>query len=574
VRRAVLTAASAGLAIAAGVYSLHVARDDPTFSYAGASAGGAVALLAGGWALVATGLAARLRRSPGAFWLLLAVAGFLWFLPEWSNPGIGSSLAFTIGLVFFGVAAAPFVGHAVLAYSGRRLRAPLEPAALLVAYAGSLLVLGLLPTLVFDPAAQGCNEQCPRNLLLVTGDIGLYDSLNRIGVHLGLAWALLLVALIVLSLVRATPAGRRLAAPVAAAGIAYFGLVAATFASSLDRGFLTNDELSKRLWVGEAGALVALALGIMWGWRRSRRARSRVARLVIDLAQSPPPGGLRDALAQTLGDPELVLAYPIGAERHADAFGRQLELDSGLEMTPVVSEGRTVALLGHRPGLLDPGLAAEVAAAARLVLENERLQAEVRARLGELRRSRARIVEAGDAERRRLDRDLHDGAQQRLVALSLSLRLLRTQRTDREVLRRLEEADDELRRAVTELRELAHGIFPAVLGDEGLAAAIESLAEEARVPIEIGELPDGRYEPAVESAAYSVVAETARRAQHGIAVCGEQVDGRLWLEVEAESPIGDQTQLEDRVGAVDGRLAVLPGLNGRVTIRAEFPCAS
>jgi signal transduction histidine kinase len=576
VRRAALTIAIAGLAIAAGVYSLHVARDDPTFSYAGASAGGAVALLAGGWALVATGLAARLRRSRGAFWLL-PVAGFLWFLPEWSNPGIGSSLAFTIGLVFFGIAAAPFVGHAVLAYPRRRLHTPLEPAALLLAYAGSLLLLGLLPTLVFDPAAQGCNEQCPRNLLLVTGDTGLYDSLNRIGVHLGLAWALLLAALVALSLARATPAGRRIAAPVAAAGIAYLGLVAATFAASLDRGYLTNDELSRRLWLGEAAALVALALGIVWGWQRSRRARSRVARLVLDLAQSPPPGGLRDALAQTLGDPKLVLAYPIGAERYADAFGRALELDSSLEVTPVVSEGRAVALLGHRPGLLDPGVATEVAAAARLVLENERLQAEVSARLEELRRSRARIVEAGDAERRRLDRDLHDGAQQRLVALSLSLRLLRTQRErdrDREVVRRLEEADDELRRAVTELRELAHGIFPAVLGDEGLAAAIESLAEEARVPIEIRELPDGRYEPAVESAAYAVVAETARRAEHGIAVCGEQVDGTLCLEVEAESPIGDQTHLEDRVGAVEGRLAVLPGSNGRVTIRAEFPCAS
>jgi signal transduction histidine kinase len=577
VRRAALTVAIAGLAIAAGVFTIHVARDDPTFSYAGASAGEAVALLAGGWALVAMGLAARLRRLQGGLWQLLAVAGFLWFLPEWSNPGIGSSLAFTIGLVFFGIAAAPFVGHAVLAYPGRRLRAPLEPAALIVAYAGSLLVLGLLPTLVFDPAAQGCNEQCPRNLLLVTDDIGLYDSLNRIGVHLGLAWALLLAAMIAVSLARATPAGRRLAAPVAVTGIVYLGFVSATFASSLDRGFLTNDELSRRLWVGEAAALVALVLAIIWGWQRSRRARSRVARLVVELAQSPPPGGLRDALARTLGDPELVLAYPIGGERYADAFGRPLEFGSNLEVTPVVSEGRKVALLGHRPGLLDPGLAAEVAAAARLVLENERLQADVRARLGELRRSRARMVEAGDAERRRLDRDLHDGAQQRLVALSLSLRLLRTQLHadgDAEVLRRLEQADDELRRAVTELRELAHGIFPAVLGDEGLAAAIESLAEEARVPIELGELPAGRYEPAVESAAYAVVAETARRAEHGIAVCGEQVNGTLCLEVEAESPIGDQTHLEDRVGAVDGRLAVLSGSTGRVTIRAEFPCAS
>jgi signal transduction histidine kinase len=508
---------------------------------------------------------------------LLAAAGFAWFLTEWNNPGIDSALAFTTGLVAYGVACAPFVGHAVLSYSGRQPRALLETGALAFAYAGSLLVLGLLPALVFDPQAAGCS-QCPRNLLLVTADSALFEDLQRTGVDLGLAWAVLLAAVATLSLARATPAARRIAAPVALAGIVYLGLVAATFATSLDRGLLTNDRLSRRLWLGEAAALAVLGLGLVWVWVRRLRTRANVARLVVDLAQSPPPGGLRDALASTLGDPELRLGYPVGDDRYVDALGKRVMMTgNGREVTPILSEGRTVALLAHRPGLLDdPETVAEVASAARLALENERLQAEVGARLGELRRSRARIVEAGDAERRRLDRDLHDGAQQRLVALSLSLRLLRSQlgpETDPAVLERIETADDELRHAVSELRELAHGIFPAVLADEGLAAAIEALAEEARVPVRIGNLPSGRFEPAVESAAYAVVAEAARCADGCVDVRGEQRNGLLLVEVEA-GDFGESTDLHDRVGALDGRLSVTPGSNGRVVLRVELPCGS
>jgi signal transduction histidine kinase len=392
-------------------------------------------------------------------------------------------------------------------------------------------------------------------------------------------WALLLALAAISSLVLATPAARRVVAPVSAAAGAYLGLVAATFAVSLDRGFLTNDELTRRLWIGEAVALVALALGVVWAWLRRLRMRAGVARLVVDLAQSPPPGGLRDALALMLGDPGLVLAYPTGDERYVDAEGKPVELGgNGRTVTPVLSDGRTVAVLVHRPGLLDdPETASEVATAARLALENERLQAEVGARLEELRNSRARIVEAGDAERRRLERDLHDGTQQRLVALSLSLRLLRSQlgvEVAPAVLERIEQAEDELRSAVTELREIAHGIFPAVLSDEGLSAAIEALAEEARVPIELGTLPGGRFEPRVESTAYAVVAEAARQAGSRVVVRGGRANGVLVVEVEADSSVGRSTDLEDRIGALGGRLALLPGTNGRVTVRAELPCGS
>jgi signal transduction histidine kinase len=238
-----------------------------------------------------------------------------------------------------------------------------------------------------------------------------------------------------------------------------------------------------------------------------------------------------------------------------------------------------VALLSHRPGLLaEPALAEEVAATARLALENERLQAEARAQLEDLRASRARIVQSGDAERRRLVRDLHDGAQQRLVTLSLALRLARTRPgpgVDPALSGRLDQAEAELRAALGDLRELAQGIFPVILAEEGLSAAVEALAEAFAVPIEITSLPDQRLGISVEAAAYFVVSEAVRRSTAGLLrVSAAQDDGRLVVEVEGDSAPAEITDLQDRVGALDGSVTVVPGPGSRATIRAEIPCAS
>jgi signal transduction histidine kinase len=269
-----------------------------------------------------------------------------------------------------------------------------------------------------------------------------------------------------------------------------------------------------------------------------------------------------------------VLAYPLGEGRLVDAGGRPVELPAGRERTRLVQDGRAVAVLAHTRGLLDDEqLVHEVTAASRLALENERLQAEVRARLEELRASRARIVEAGDAERKRLERDLHDGAQQRLMGVSLSLSLVRAQLP---AVALLDEAAVELRSAITELRELAHGIFPAVLADEGLAAAIEALAEEAPVPLRIDGVPERRFPPPVETAAYTVVVEAARAAKRAVNVRARCAGETLALEIESGGfrDSLDVIGLEDRVGALDGRVAVESQPNGRVTIRAELPCES
>jgi signal transduction histidine kinase len=232
-----------------------------------------------------------------------------------------------------------------------------------------------------------------------------------------------------------------------------------------------------------------------------------------------------------------------------------------------------IAAVGHRPGALDdPEIVREIERAARPALEHERLQAERKAQLAELRASRARIVAAADAERRRLEADLHDGAQQRIVALTLDLRLARRRLAgsgdfdDAE----LAAAEDELRLAVAELREVAHGLHPHTLQESGLAAAIRALAEaDPRLAIE--ELPAERSDEAAEFAAYQVVAETLRRIPDGpIDVRGWRDAGRLIVEVRAEREPSTRVSLEDRIGALDGTLTV--ERDRRTTLRAELPC--
>jgi signal transduction histidine kinase len=561
----------AGLAL--GAFSLAFARDDP-FSFAGTSLGGAVVLLGTGWALLACAHVFWGRHRGNAVGPLLAAASCAWFLAEWDTPGVGSAAVFSAGLVLY-AACPPLVAWAVLAYPSGRLASWGERAAVAVAFAGAVLVLGLLPALFFDPVAQGC-AQCLKNLVLVSNDFDLYEASNRVGVHLGLAWALLLILVAGWRIARSSAARRRLVVPIVLAGSVYLSLVAASFGTSLGRGFVGSGTLERRLWLGQATALASLALAVGWGLVRARRTRSSLARLVVELGESAPTGGLREALARTLADPELEIVYPVGEGRYADAEGRMVEVArvAGRAATPLVRDGRPVAVLVHRAGLLDnPELVEEVTSAARLALENERLQAEVRAQLEDLRASRVRIIEAGDAERRRLERDLHDGAQQRLVGLSLALRLLRAQHgtdQDQKLARRLDEADAELHRAVGELRELAHGIHPVLLSDEGLAAAVEALAEATPAPLRIGAMPQERFPAAVETAAYLVVAEAAKAG--AARVSATRRDGALLVDVETEAEPQGLVELEDRVGALDGRLAVERAPGGGVRIRAEIPC--
>jgi signal transduction histidine kinase len=564
------------LAVALGATALSVADAEPGGALGGDSLAAEFALIGAGWSLVAVGVAASVRRPASRFGALLAAAGLAWFLAELDNPGVGSSIAFTAGLVGF-AACPPLVAHAALAYPDGEVRGGLERLALAVAYVAGAGVMGIGTALGSDPAREGCS-QCPRNLVAITSDPQLAAAIQRDGVRLGMAWAAALSVLMVWRLARSSSAARALLAPVLVAATCFTALVAVDYAHGLGRGFLSNDRLDNRLWACEAVALVAMALGVVVAWLRVRRARDAMARLVVELDAAPAPGGLRDALARALGDPDLEIAYPVGDGRHVDHAGHAVDPlgAAGRVATPLLRGGRPVAVLVHRPELVDdPALLEEVGTAARLALDHERLQAELRAQLEALRASRARTVQAADAERRRLERDLHDGAQQRLVVLSFALALLRDA-TGPDAAPRATAAEEEVRAALEDLRELGRGIFPAVLIDEGLAAALESLAEDGDAPLVLGAMPGERAPAPVEAAAYFLVAQLARGARGGtLRVTAALEGGRLVVELVATGAIdGDLVGVEDRIGALDGRLTVEREADTRVAVRAEMPCVS
>jgi signal transduction histidine kinase len=563
------------LALAFGLWTLDRARHDPVYSFAGASALGAVAELAAGWGLIGAGLVFWQRHRGNPCGPLLVAAGFAWFLPEWTNVGVGSALGFTAGLI--GIAAcAPLVGHAALAYPTGRLRSQLEDVTVAAGYLGGIVLLGVLPTSVYDPKAALC-LQCSRNLALIRGSPGLYNSFEHYGLRIGIGWLAALAFLLVWRLAHVPPAGVVVVALVSLPAVAYLLLVLWDFQHSLGRDVFDNDGFDVALWRSEALALALLALGVGWGLVRERRARGAVARLVVELGRAPRPGALRDALADTLGDPSLELAYKRpDTDDFVDAAGLSVEAapGPGQSVTPLLRGGSPVAALVHDARLSDqPGLIEEVVSAARLGLQNEQLQAVVRAQIEDLRASRARIVEAADAERRRLERDLHDGAQQRIVALSLALQLLRSKPgtgADSEIEQRITAAQAKLQQGLVELRELAHGIYPAVLSDEGLAAAIDVLAEQANVPIRIVAVAKGRFSAAAENAAYFTVVEAIKGAEEASVWIAHE-EGRLVVRVRSSS-IGaeyDRAEIADRVGALDG-LMVAAGRE----IRAEIPCGS
>ena len=311
------------------------------------------------------------------------------------------------------------------------------------------------------------------------------------------------------------------------------------------------------------------------------------------LASAPAPGSpVREMLAESLGDRNLQVAYWLPDRRiFVDERGSPVALpepDSGRAWTSVDRGGRRVAAIVHDADLdAGPDLVQAAAAAAALAIDNEQLKADLRARLEELRASRVRIVEAADAARRRLERDLHDGAQQQLVALALDLRLLKARvHGDGDSAALVERANAKLAAALEELRELARGIHPAILTDRGLVPAVQALTRRVSLPIDCDLRIEGRLPDPVEAAAYFVVAEAVtnvvKYSQAGHASVRAWRDGDV-VEVEVvDDGIGGADPargsglrgLGDRLSAVDGKLEVRSPRGGGTRVSARIPCGA
>jgi signal transduction histidine kinase len=537
-----------------------------------------------GWSWIGVGLFAWWRRPENRFGALMTAVGFAFFLE--ALTAADASWLFTVGVILSSVYVGVFI-HMLLSYPDGRISSPRTRKVIYATYA--LCLIGPLPALMFADVESFDCESCPPSALFVSDQDALFAVLNGL---LALASAVVVGYVLYVVIKRwqlSTLAQRRAMAPVLWSGVCLLVLLV---------GSLTSQAVSGPDSVANVAMLLAILFfaltpyAFLFGLLRSRVLQAgAVTELLHRMSEGSDRSGLRELLSNALGDRSLQVVYWLEDKRRwVDAEGREASLpaddDPARAYTRVEREGRAVGAIVHDRALCDdPELVGSVAAAAGLSIENERLQAQLRARVEDLRTSRARIVEAGTAERRRLERNLHDGAQQRLVALSLTMRLAQSKihKEPDKAETLLAGAQEELARALEELRELARGIHPAVLSDRGLRPALEALAGRSPVPVELTGMPRERLPAAVEAAAYFVVAEAltnvVKYANASQArVCVSRSNGHAVVEVADDGVGGADPDrgsglrgLADRVSALDGTLELTSPEGAGTLLRAEIP---
>ena len=536
-------------------------------------------MLVVGLSFIIAGLAAWQRWPSSRLGLLFTIVGYLYLVP-YALVNLANPVAFTFGNLsegFYGAALAQLG----LAWPSGRLRSRFECGVVIAEYV-SAAVFGLAGMMFWNPTFDGCPASC-QNLLLVHSSRPVWDALNTASGLVGLVLTGIVLTLIIRHWRSAQGWSRRAMVPMV-------WISCAVGAEQILTGGAFNLQLSSLVSFGLAPLVLLTGPALFVASTiRARTARGAVGAAVVDLEPGAPPTRLRDTLARALGDSTLQLAFrlPDGAG-YLDTTGQVVDParpGPGRAVTPVTEASG--AVLVHDGGLeQEPQLIRLTAAAASMALEHTRLQAEVQAQLEQVRASRARLVEAGDAERRRLERDLHDGAQQRLVTLSLALGMARDRaaEADPELGSLIESASKEAREALTELRELARGIHPAVLTETGLTGAIQALVERSPVATTITAVPHERYPAAIEATAYFVVSEAlANVAKHaradGAQVMIRKFPGRLLVEVSDDGAGGARSEggsglrgLADRVASVGGVLRVDSPPGGGTRLEADIPC--
>jgi signal transduction histidine kinase len=574
----VLAVALVGVAVVLAVESEHI--EDPAFPTAIFS----VLLLS--WTGV--GLYAWWRRPGNRVGMLMTAAGMATFLTAFQLAN--SSLLFTFGLVAGGGLFFAIGAHMLLVFPTGRAETPLERRLIPLTY---LFALGIpLAIAMTSPDLQlEDGMEHPENAFLVVHDQSVGDVVETVGGLLGVALVAVVAYVLVRRALRAGARERRAMSPVLWLGAVMLVLLCVSFMFDVPGD--GADDLEEGIDLAALLCFAALPYAFLTGLARTRSWRAgAIGEMLEALGQAPGRGGLRDVLRDALGDPSLRLAYWLPDRRtYVDAEGRPMPLpddDGDRVACEVTIDGRCIGamVLNRRLAEEDPELVRAVGAAAALAHERERLDAELRARVEEVERSRRALVDVGLAERRRLERDLHDGAQQRLVALSLQLGMVEA-KLDREpgkARELLAGARTEARAALDDLRELARGIHPAVLTDRGLAAALESLADRAPLPVEVEAVPGERLPGAVEAAAYFVVAESLTNvakyaeASHAEVRVGRR-NGVALIEVRDDGVGGADPSrgtglrgLADRLAALDGRLEVESRPGEGTVVRAEVPC--
>lgn len=551
-----------------------------------------------GLVFVTAGMVAWARRPDVSTGPLLTACGALWFVGSYGPTDIGWLAA--LGLSFeryFDLVLA----YLVLTFPTGRMRGFTR--GLLLMLATALAVRSLTRLLVYDPPTlnpASC-PRCPANPFAVPADP---DILWRTETVLGVVVVggyLTVAGLVVRRWKQAPPPSRRVLAPVLAAGAG-----AAAAAAYQAANLVAQVDLGRSLLPLEPpwheveawtlyGMRALIPIGFAVGVWRLRAAQGPAARLAIEFgSDGGPPERIGPALRRALDDPTLeVRRWDAGQDAWVDEdgaiVGAAANSDENRSILLLERAGTAVAAVLHDPVLVeDPGLLASIGAVLRLTMDNERLSAELHRQLVEVRESRARILAATDGERRRIERDLHDGAQHRLLSVSMQVQEARAAARDGAAATRVPAQLDliagELREAIRELRELARGIHPSVLTSEGLDPALRALARRSPIPVDLRADLDARLPGPVETAAYYVVAEglvnAARHARASrISVRLSRDLSGLMVEV-CDDGIGGASAdrgsglrgLADRVAALNGSLTVGDDPGGGTSLRAKLPC--
>ncbi|MDN5915108.1 MAG: histidine kinase [Pseudonocardia sp.] len=522
-----------------------------------------------GGSFAACGLVAWRRRPDNHSGRLMTATGFA-FLASPLLAQLDSSLARTAGLLLRNVWLLLLVAILLTFLTGGRLRTRTDRT-IVWAVAVSLVVISPLWLMFLE--VEG-------NLLFVQPAAEIAKAVDGVQQWLYLPIALAVTAVVASRWRSASRPGRRALLP-SVAGSVYLLF----FTAVLTAGLVGVPPPYAVYWV-LAFSVAIVPVAFLTGLLRSRLARGGLVDLFRGM-RALHPVDLRAALARALGDPSLVIAYPVPGG-FVDSDGRPVTLPGeggDRSVVPVERDGEINAVLVYDRSLDDdPELVEAVGGATAIALENQHLHVEAEARLAEVLASRERVIAAGDAERRRIERNLHDGAQQRLVTLALQLSLIgrqiRVDPSDAEQL--VTSASDELAQSLEELRELARGIHPAAL-DQGLDVALDALAVRSAVPTTVSCDPGPRLPEPVAFAAYLVASEALAniaRYAHATAVTVRLVrtgDGAV-IEVTDDGIGGADPArgsglrgLADRVEALDGRLRVSSPTGAGTIVTAQLP---
>lgn len=558
-----VTGAVAGvLAAVIGVLASMHTRWDPWWVW--------LPMQAVGLSFTTAGVIAWIRRPCYGTGRLMTAVGIAWYLVDLrasTDPvlfAMGFSLFYLVPVIFT---------HLVLALPTGRLSGRAE----------RIVMLGLYLTVLITQPPRYVAED-PRPPQSWTTPLTTYSVWAPIGSIAGLT---LTIASIVLVLRRWRSAGgptRRTHALVWITGTAIGLTVLVTILASL---LEASGDALRRLAVAYCAGLILTPFAILLGVLRVRMARIRVAELVVRLEATAEPRQLGAALADALGDPTLRVCFlrpDVGDYIDADGYPVTIPQGDDRSVTPVRRRGEELAVLVHDPMLADQrSLVDAVVAATRLALENARLHAAQRAQMEEMRASRARIVAAADAERHRIQRDLHDGAQHKLLAISMLVSQARDELAGKASV--LQTASTQLHEVIRELCELTEGIHPPALTEQGLAAVIEALAERAPIPVRFT-VPARRWPGQVERTAYFVINEALanvyKHAAAGAATVQVAAAAATLLVRVIDDGVGGADLargtglrgLRDRVAAIGGRLVIHSPLMAGTRIEAELPCES